>query len=142
MGLAVPVTDASTLAASAMTEPVLAVPNPTACSNSIHTITPMLVKPKAAASKLAAASKVVRFTQDAAKKEGYERKDEVSVSTTTEEVDKDSEGSYTTIAEVVENQKVIEEDVEDNQEAIDDDQDVVVENALVIVEKAFLTEAE
>merc|ERR1712243_453726 len=87
-------------------------------------------------------NKVVRFTQDAANKEGYERKDEVSVSTTTEEVDKDSEGTYTTIAEVVENQKVIEEDVEDNQEAINDDQEVVMENTQVIVKKTFLMEAE
>ena len=126
---AVPVTQASTSAASARNEPFSAVPNPTTCSNSIPTITPILVKPKAAASTLAASNKVVRFTQDAAKKKGDEWKNEVSVSTTTEEFDKDSEGSYTTIAEVVENQKVIEEDVKDNQEAINDDQDVVIENA-------------
>ena len=125
-----------------MTEPVSVVPNPTTCSNSIPTITPTLVKPKAVASTLAAANKVVRFTQDAANKEGDERKDEVSVSTTTEEVDKDSEGSYTTIAEVVENQKAIEEDVKDKQEAIDNDQDVVIKNAQAIVKKAFLMEAD
>merc|ERR1712112_357004 len=79
---------------------------------------------------------------DAAKKEGDEWENEVYVSTTTEEFDKDSEGSYTTIAEVVENQKVIEENVEDNQEAIDDDQDVVIEDAQVIVKNAFLIKAE
>merc|ERR1712121_323480 len=73
--LAVPATDASTSAASARTEPVSAVPNPTTCSNCIPTITPTLVKPKAAASISAAANKVVRFIQDAANREGDERKD-------------------------------------------------------------------
>merc|ERR1712112_285700 len=67
---AVSVAQASTSAASARNEPFSAVPNPTTCSNSIPTITPMLVKPKVAASTLAASSKVVRFTQDAAKKKG------------------------------------------------------------------------
>ena len=62
-----------------------------------------MAKPKAAAFIPAAPNRAVRFIQDAANKEGDERKDEVSVSTTAEEVDKDSEGSYTTIAEVVEN---------------------------------------
>merc|ERR1712240_785681 len=91
-----------------------------------------MAKPKAAAFIPAAANKVVRFTQDTAIKEGDERKDEVSVSTTTQQDDKDFEGSYTTIAEVV----------EDNHEAINDNQDVVVENAQVIVKKAFLMEDE
>ena len=112
--LLVPATDASMLAASAMPQAVSAVLNPTTTSNSIPTIVPTLVKPKAAASIPAAANKVVRFTQDTANKKEDERKDEVSPSTTTQEVDEDSEGSYTTIAEVVENQKAIEEDVEDN----------------------------
>merc|ERR1712240_487177 len=101
-----------------------------------------MAKPKAAAFIPAAANKAVRFTEDAAKKEGDERKDEVSVSTTTDKVDKDSEGSYTTIAEVVEDQKVNEEDVKNNQKALDEDQDVVIKNAQVIVEKVFLIEAE
>merc|ERR1712240_487841 len=101
-----------------------------------------MAKPKAAAFIPAAANKVVRFTQDTAIKEGDERKDEVSVSTTTNKVDKDFEGSYTTIAEVVEDQKVNEEDVKNNQKALDEDQDVVIKNAQVIVEKVFLIEAE
>ena len=105
-----------------MSQPVSAVPNPTTCSKTIPTIIPTLVKPKAAASTLAAASKVNKEKEDAAKKEGGEKKDEVSVSTTVEEVEVDSEGSYTTIAEVVENQQAIKEDVKDNQEAINDDQ--------------------
>merc|ERR1712240_314565 len=79
---AVPVTQASMSATSARNEPFSAVPNPIPCSNSIPTITPILVKPKAAASTLASSNKVVRSTQDAAKKKEDEWKNEVTVSTT------------------------------------------------------------
>ena len=74
---AVPVTDASMLAASAKPQPVSAILNPTTCSNSIPTIIPTLLKPKAAASIPAAANKVIRFTQDAANKKGDEGKNKV-----------------------------------------------------------------
>merc|ERR1712243_503602 len=100
----------------------MGVPTSTNFFNCIHTITPTLVKPKAAASTLAAASKVDKGKEDAAKKEGDEKKDEVSVSTTFEEVDEVLEGSYTTITEVEEHQKVInngKEDVKDNQDNLE-----------------------
>ena len=77
--LAGPAKTASTSAAPAMTEPVSAIPYQTTCSNSILTITPTLAKLKAAAYIPAAANKAIRFTQDAANKEGDERKDEVPV---------------------------------------------------------------
>merc|ERR1712243_461627 len=82
------------------------------------------------------------FAQDTANEKENQKKDQVSPLTTVPEYDEDSEGSYTTITEVVENQQAIEEDVEDNQEAINDNQDVVIEDARVIVEKVFLMEAE
>merc|ERR1711873_347000 len=116
---------------------VSAVLSPTTISNSIPTINPTLVAPKAAASIPAAADKVVRFAKDTANKKEDEKKDQVSPLTTVQEDDEDSEGSFTTIIEVVESQQAIEEDAEDNQEAIDDDQDFVVKDAQVIVEKAF-----
>merc|ERR1712240_154217 len=115
-----------------MPQVVSAVLNPTTISNSIPTIVPTLVAQKAAASIPPAADKVVRFVQDTANKKEDERKDQVSPLTTVQEDDEDSEGSYTTITEVVEGQQAIEEDVKDNQEAVDDDQVVVVENAQVI----------
>merc|ERR1712240_134351 len=119
-----------------MPQVVSAVLNPTTISNSIPTIVPTLVAPKDAASTPAAADKGVRFVQDTANKKEDEKKDKVSPSNTVQEDDEDSEGSFTTITELMESHQAIEEDDEDNQEAIDDDQDIVVEETQVMVERA------
>ena len=94
--------------------------------------------PKAAAYIPAAADKVVRFVQDTANEKEDEKKDQVSPSTTIQEDDEDSKGSFTTITDIVESHQ---EDAEDNQKTINDDQDIVVEDAQIMVEKAFLMEA-
>merc|ERR1712240_963670 len=100
--LSVPTTDALMSAASATPQAISAVLNPTTISNSIPTIVSTLVAPKASASTPAAADKVFRFVQDTAKERKDEKKDQVSPSTTKQEDDEDSEGSFTTITEIVE----------------------------------------
>ena len=123
-----------------MPQAVSAAFNPTTILSSIPTIVPTL-KPKPVPSIPGAGNKVVRFVQDTTKKKEDEGEVEVSAPTTTQEDDEDSpdsEGSFTTLADIGTNQKANQEDVEDNLQASDDNPDVVVEEANVIVKRAFL----
>ena len=112
----VPTTGASRSATTAMPQAESATFNPTTVSNSIPTIVPTL-KPKPVPSMPGAGNKVVRFLQDTTSKKEDEGEVEVSAPTTPQEDDEDSpdsEGSFTTLADVRTDQKAVEEDVDDN----------------------------